>query len=347
MSGKDIMKTMSALVLRDNGKSKYLVCENAEMPCLKPGECLVKIEFAALNHRDLWIVMGLYANIQTPCILGSDGAGTVHSVYDTENESWIGKDVIINPSMNWGESASHQQTDFRILGMPGDGTFAGYAAVPESCLAGKPEHLNRQEAAALPLAGLTAYRALFTQGKLARGQTVLITGIGGGVASMALQYSLLSDAKVIVTSAEDEKIAQAVTRGALAGVNYLSPEYPIELKKTGDSAGGIDLIVDGAGGNSWQTLLDALKPGGTMVTYGATLGKPSTVDIRKIFWKQLTVKGTTMGSPEDFAGMIGFVNKNKIRPCIDSVFDLRDYLSAFDRIREGKQSGKIVLRTGD
>ncbi len=334
---------MKALVLRDVGKPEHLKNETLDAPGLLSGHCLVKVKSASLNHRDWWIVKGLYANIKTPCILGSDAAGIVHAVFDPEHASWIGREVIINPALNWGDSRLHQGKDFRILGMPDDGTFAEFVIVPVRNLVPKPAHLDWNESAALPLAALTAYRAVFTRGNMLPGQTVLITGIGGGVASIALSMALAAGAVVIVTSGSDAKIGQAVKNGAIAGVNYKDSGFTELLNQTAKKYGGIDIVIDGTGGDTWDALLNAVNPGGTIVTYGATRGKPDSLDLRKVFWKQLTLKGTTMGSPDDFSQMIRFVSQHSIRPKIDSVHALEEYRQAFERMSAAVQNGKIIL----
>jgi NADPH:quinone reductase-like Zn-dependent oxidoreductase len=179
---------MNALVLSD--KNQPLVVKEVADPVLSQGEALILVHAAALNHRDLWIQKGMYAGLKYPAILGSDGAGEVHAIVDSANESMVGKEVLIYPSLNWGEEESHQHPkEFRILGMPDHGTFAEYVKVPLNNLAAKPAHLSFQEAAALPLAGVTAYRAVFSRGRLKAGEKILITGIGGGVALFALQFA--------------------------------------------------------------------------------------------------------------------------------------------------------------
>lgn len=338
------MKTIRALVLHDVGKTEHLRLETLNMPELKPDHALVRVHYVALNHRDWWIVQGLYANIKTPCILGSDACGVVHSVYYDADASWVGKEVVINPSLHWGDSDEYQQPAFQILGMPEDGTFAEYVCVPVKNLKLKPEHLSREEAAALPLAGLTAYRALFTRGGCKSGMVVLITGIGGGVASLAFQMARSVGARIIVTSSDEEKLQIALKEGAVAAIHYLAPDYLVVLQKISQKFNGIDLIIDGAGGNGFDSLLQAVRYGGTIVSYGATRGKPESLDLRKIFWKQLNLKGSTMGSPMDFEAMLNLVRAHRIKPRVDSVYPLSQFDSAFRKMQEGSQNGKIVLR---
>ena len=335
---------MKAVVLRETGNYRLLKPEDVEFPVLAPGEALVRLKASALNHRDLWIVKGLYADIKLPVILGSDGAGVVHSVGDESGKSWIGKNVIIYPGLNWGDDSGAQQAAFRILGMPDNGTLAEYVKAPVSNLFLKPDHLSWEESAAIPLAGLTAYRALFIQGGLKPGETVLITGIGGGVATLAMLMALNAGARVVVTSGSDTKLEKSKTLGAHAGVNYNNAELRKVLQQEAQSFGGIDLIVDGAGGKHFETWIDIIKPAGRIVSYGVTAGKPESVDLRKIFWKQLTIKGSTMGRAVEFDKMVHLFNARKFHPVIDEAYPNIDIARAFEKMDGSEQMGKIIIR---
>lgn len=334
---------MKAIILQEIKNIDSLVI--AEIPDQKPaaGEVIVKLHTAALNHRDLWIIQGLYANIKVPVVLGSDGCGKVVEIAEGVKKEWKGRDVIINPALNWGNDPAVQQQNFRILGMPDNGTQAEYVIVPESNLFRKPPDLSFEEAAALPLAGLTGYRALFTQGCLQKGEKVLLTGIGGGVASLMLQMAVAVGSEVWVTSGDDYKISQSMKKGAAGGVNYHHADWPMELQSR-LGTGRIDLVVDSAGGNGFNNLIELVKPGGRVVILGATAGNPSSINLRRIFWKQIRIQGTTMGSRSDFVKMLSFVEKMKIRPIIDSVFKFEKFRDAYQRMQQGKQFGKIVLK---
>ncbi|HMH24707.1 MAG TPA: zinc-binding dehydrogenase [Puia sp.] len=327
---------MHALVITD--KNRPIVMQEREALHAGKGEAIVKVYAAALNHRDVWIQKGQYAGLRYPIIPGSDGAGVV---VEGPGE-WIGKEVIINPAIGWGNSPTHQdQQTFKILGLPDDGTFAEYVKVPAGNLAEKPQHLSFEEAAALPLAGATAYRSLFTRAQLRAREKVLITGIGGGVALSALKFALAAGARVYVSSGDDEKIARAIALGAKGGVNYKQDNWVESLQ---EQAGGFDITIDGAGGEGMSALMELASPGGRLVFYGSTCGNPSSLVARRIFWKQLNILGSTMGSPEDFNAMIGFVNKFAIRPAIDKVFPFADGEAAFRRMENAQQFGKIVLK---
>jgi len=309
----------------------------AEVPAPRPaeGEVVVALRAAALNHRDLWIKLGQYAGLKWPCIPGSDGAGVVTA----GDPAWLGREVIIYPGFNWGGNERTQATDFSILGLPRDGTLAEQIAVPVAQLAARPPHLSWDEAAALPLAALTAYRALFTRARLQPGERVLITGIGGGVALAALQFAVTHGAEVWVTSGSADKIALAVGLGARGGFDYTLPYWA----KAANPA-PFDVIIDGAGGEGFEGLIDLAAAGGRIVNYGATRGNPSGLTMRKIFWRQLSILGTTMGSPADWAAMLALVAKHALRPVVSEVFALERAAEAFELMEQGGQFGKIVVR---
>lgn len=310
-------------------------------PVAAPGQAVVRLKAAALNHRDLWVQLGLYANIKLPLIPGSDGAGLVQSTGSPVNRDWVGRDVIINPSLDWGDDPRAQGPAFRILGLPDSGTFAEQIVIPVANLAPKPAHLTWEQAAALPLAGLTAWRALFTRARLLAGEKVLVTGIGGGAALFALQFAVAAGAQVWVTSSSPAKLAKAQGLGALGGVNYRDAGWSQALLSAAD--GGFDLILDSAGGEGFTSLIELTRPGGRIVFFGATTGNPPGLDLRKCFFRQITLLGTTMGSPADFAGMIRFVAEHRIIPVVDRSFPLAETESALRHMEAGAQFGKIVL----
>jgi NADPH:quinone reductase-like Zn-dependent oxidoreductase len=310
-------------------------------PRAAPGEAVVRLRAAALNHRDVWIKLGQYAGLKFPCIPGSDGTGEVESVGAGVDSAWVGREVIINPGLEWGGRESAQGGAFSILGLPRDGTFAEKIAVPATSLAPRPAHLTADEAAALPLAGLTAHRALMARARLKPDDRVLITGIGGGVALFALQIAVAQGAEVFVTSGHAEKISRAAALGAVGGANYREAGWAAVLAK---AHGLFDVIVDSAGGEGFNELLDLAAPGGRIVFYGATRGNAPELALRKIFWRQLSLLGSTMGSPGDFAAMVEFVALHRLRPVISEVFPLARAAEAFARMERGDQFGKIVLQ---
>lgn len=333
---------MKAVVLRELGEPEHLKIDDYPNPQPGAGEVVVRLKAAALNRRDVWIRRGRYANIKLPVIPGSDGAGVVTEVGEGVDPSLSGKEVVVNPCLQWGDNERVQRDDFRILGLPDNGTYAEYVSVPAENVYAKPDTLSWEEAAAIPLAGLTAYRAVITRAKVHKGQSVLVTGIGGGVACFALQIAHKAGARIFVTSGSDEKIEHARKLGAEGGVNYKSDHWTKQLKElTGQ--GGIDVVVDSAGGENFDAILDVVKPGGTIVMYGATLGPADNVTVRRIFWKQIDILGSTMGSPDDFKNMMGMYSNEKLTPVVDSVLPLEEAAKAHQRMEDAEQFGKLVL----
>jgi NADPH:quinone reductase-like Zn-dependent oxidoreductase len=329
---------MKAIVLE--AADKPLVLKEVEKPVLKPGEVLVKIKAAALNRRDYWITVGKYAGIKYPTILGSDGAGIVAETGSEDDKHWIGKEVIINPGHGWGDDENFQSGAFKILGLPEDGTFAEYVKVQAAYLHPKPAHLNWEQAAAIPLAALTTYRALFTKGKAVKGNKVLVTGVGSGTGTLTLQFAVAAGCKVFVTSGSGQKLDRAKQLGASAGVNYKEQDWAEQLQHL---SGGFDLIIDSALGDEFAKLTDICSPGGRIVIFGGTAGNIPALNGRKIFWRQLQIIGTMMGSPADFKNMLDFINLHQIVPVVDEVFPLADTAKAIHKMADSTQFGKIVI----
>jgi zinc-binding alcohol dehydrogenase/oxidoreductase len=321
-------KRMKALVLV--AKDQPLMYETLEKPQNTEGYALVELKAAALNHRDVWILKGMYGGIKYPSVLGSDGAGILED----------GTEVIINPSLDWGDDARAQGKNFRILGLPDEGTFAQYIKIPKSNIVAKPPHLTFEEAAAVPLAGLTAYRALFTKCQPLASDKILISGIGGGVALFALQFAVAAGFEVWVTSSSVEKIEKAKALGAKGGYNYKEEGWS---KKAMTDMGGFDCIIDGAVGTGFSELVKSCRPAARICFYGGTAGGLTGVSPQIIFYKQIVIMGSTMGTADEFAAMITLINEHKIVPVVDSVYDLKEGNAALQRMDEGGQFGKIVL----
>lgn len=329
---------MKAVVLES--AERPVVYKEIDKPVLEPGEALIQIKAAALNRRDYWITIGQYAGIKYPSVLGSDGAGIVVEVADEAGKQWLNQEVIINPSHNWGADVHKKADDFKILGLPDYGTFAEYVKVKTEYLHHKPAHLNWEQAAAIPLAGLTTYRALFTKGRAKAGDKVLIVGVGSGTGTFALQWAAAAGCQVFVTSGSGEKIDRARHLGAAAGVNYKAQDWAEELKHL---AGGFDVVIDSALGNDFAKIIDLCNPGGRIVTFGATAGDIPAFNARAFFWKQLEFLGTTMGTPDEFEAMLKLVSDHQIVPVIDEVFTMADAQKAFDKMKNSSQFGKLVL----
>jgi zinc-binding alcohol dehydrogenase/oxidoreductase len=329
---------MKALLLE--GKDQPLQLKNVNDPLLKAGMVQVRIKAAALNHRDLWISKGQYAGIAYPIILGSDGAGTVVKIGKDVPTTYLDQQVIINPSFNWGEEEAAQGKEFRILGLPDNGTLAELVNVPMEQVHAMPAHLTFAQAAALPLAGLTAYRALLTRACTRGAEKVLVTGIGGGVALFALQFAIKLGCEVWVTTGTEAKLRRAIAMGATGGGNYRELGW---AKKMREEAGNFDVIIDGAGGAGFADLVDLAASGGRIVIYGGTAGNIENVSPQKIFWKQLSILGCTMGSPSDFHNMLRFINTHQIVPVIDEIFPFEEADQAFAKMAAGTQVGKLVI----
>lgn len=313
-----------------------------DVPLSKPSadDVLIALSSSSLNHRDLWISKGQYAKISYPVIPGSDGSGTIAE--SSSSQFPIGMNVLINPNINWGENKAVQSSKYSILGMPSQGTMAEFIYIPSDRIHCIPSHLSMEQAAALPLAGITAFRAVKMKGAIQKGDTVLITGIGGGVALMALQFAIALGAQVYVSSSDPVKIEKAKKLGAIDGVLYSQPNWHNTLMQL--CPNGFDCIIDSAGGEHWNTLTHIAKPGGKIVFYGATKGSVPEFILQRVFWKQLTICGSTMGSDAEFEYMLDFIKQNQIIPVIDSIFSLDNAADAFAHMESGNQFGKIVLQ---
>ncbi len=333
---------MQALQLDAIGQP--VVLREMPTPTPGPGEILVRLHAAALNHRDVFIQEGKYAGIRLPCTLGSDGAGEVatHGPDVPADAPAVGARVLLNPGLRWGDNPRAQARDFVVLGMPDPGTFAEYIVLPAQYVRPLPAHLSFAQGAALPLAGLTAYRAAFTRAQVQAGERVLVTGVGGGVALLAVQLCVARGADVWVTSSADEKIARAQEHGARGGIRYNTENWVKTLIQL--AGGAFDVIIDSAGGAAFGPLLDAAAPGGRIVFFGGTLGNIPDLPPAKVFWKQLSILGSTMGTPQDFDDLLALVTEKGIVPVVDEVFPLAEGEAALRRLEAGAQFGKVVLK---
>lgn len=330
-------------MLRERGAPEVLRFEEVPDPTARPGEVVVALRAAALNHRDVWVRMGTGPAVpQEPVILGSDGAGEVVSVGEGVEAAWVGREVMINPGLAFGDDRRGQGPDFQILGSPDNGTYAERVAVPVANVYSKPATLPFDEAASIPLAGLTAYRAVVTRAEVGPGDLVLVTGIGGGVALFALAMARLRGARVFVTSSSETKRALARELGAEGGVSYREPDWPDALLElTGGQPPTV--VIDGSGGEPLARALGVVAIGARVVNYGGTAGPLPALEPRVLFWKQLNLLGTTMGSPREFTGMLRMVDEQGLRPVIDSRFPLAEAAAAHRRMERSEHFGKIVL----
>ncbi|MGI8408073.1 MAG: zinc-binding dehydrogenase [Actinomycetota bacterium] len=339
---------MKAAAIESGERLEARVIEVSE-PVARPGEVVVEMRAAALNHLDLWTLSGtLGIELDFPFILGADGAGVVASVGEGVPPDLVGKSVMINPGISCRvcESCSvGQQSEchhFQMLGEHRDGTLAERTTVPAENVHSYPSHLSFEEAAALGVTFITAYRMLFTKGRLRPGEWVLITGIGGGLALSLLQLAQRVAGKIFVTSSSGAKLDRAAELGADHGLDYTSQDIGKAVRALTQKR-GVDLVVDSAAGDTLDASMRALRPGGRVVIAGATSGRHSSVDIRRLFGKQLEVCGSTMGSDADVAGMLRMVEGAGLRPIIDRVYPLSEVPDALDHLASGEQFGKVVI----
>lgn len=309
----------------------------------------MRVHAAALNRLDLWVADGVPGvRYQFPHQMGSDGAGTVEAVGPAVEGLAPGDRVLINPGVSCGRCEWCQDGEqplcpgFGVLGEHRPGTLAERVVVPARNLAPVPDGMGWAEAAALPLATITAWRMLVTRAALRPGETVLIWGIGGGVALAALQVARLAGARVIVTSSSEAKLARALELGADHGINHRTADVSREVRAlTGRR--GADVVVDSVGRETWEQSLRALARKGRLVTCGGTSGHELALDVRRLFWYQWTILGSTMASDAEFRAVVDVAGRGRLRPLVDTVFPLARWREAFARLAEGAQMGKIVI----
>jgi zinc-binding alcohol dehydrogenase/oxidoreductase len=311
------------------------------VPRAAVGDVVVDIHAAALNRRDPW-VWHTEGYCPLPVTLGSDGAGIVSAVGAGVDGISVGDAVVINPTLGWANGEDIPGPDFDILGAPLDGTFAESVRVPHENVAPMPAGWSFEQAAALSLAGLTAWRATVSCAGAARGSTLLVTGASGGVATFAIQIAAAIGAQVFVTSSSRAKIERAVALGAAGGVLHDDPGWVERLHTL--AGGGMDAIIDSYGGSTWSALLAALRDGGRLVTFGDTGGASSDVEIMDVYWHWRSIVGTTMGSPREYRALLEHVTSHAWRPVIDSVYPLHEIAGAARRLDAPDRFGKIVLR---
>jgi NADPH:quinone reductase-like Zn-dependent oxidoreductase len=315
---------MKAIRIHEDGGPEVLRYEDVPDPVPQDGEVLVELRAASLNHLDVWIRRGL-PSVPKPRILGADGAGVVAGTNDR---------VVINPGI-----VSNGKTE--IIGETRDGTHCELIALPRNVVHPIPDGVSFEEAAAFPLVFETAYRMLATRACLQPGEWVLIWGIGGGVATAAMSIAKALGARVVVTSSSDAKLERAVELGADATVNHATDDVVARVKEVTD--GGAHIVVDDVGEATWKRTLDAARPEGRIVVCGATTGPNPPAGLHRVWWKQLTILGSTMGTPDDFRAAYNLVAAGKARPVIDRVFPLAEARAAHERLEAGEQLGKIVL----
>ena len=326
---------MRAVRIHEDGGPEVLVLEEAPDPEPGPDEVLVRLRASALNHLDVWIRKGL-PSVPKPRILGADGAGVVEALGDGVSGLEPGERVVLNPGVEVGGGRIH------VIGEHGDGTNAELIAVPATNVHPIPEGLSFEEAAAFPLVFETAYRMLVTRAGLREGEWVLAWGIGGGVSTAALAIAKALGARVVVTSSSDEKLKRAKELGADVTVNHATGDVYDAVKEATESH-GIDVVVENVGEATWATSLKVAATGGRITVCGATSGPNPPAALHRIWWKQLSILGSTMGTGEDFAGAYELVASGRALPVVDSVLPLEEIRAAHERLEAGEQLGKIVL----
>ena len=326
---------MRAVRIHEDGGPEVLVLEEAPDPEPGAGEVLVRLRASALNHLDVWIRKGL-PSVPKPRILGADGAGVVEQLGDGVSGFEAGERVVINPGVEAGGGRIH------VIGEHGDGTNAELIAVPATNVHPIPDGLSFEEAAAFPLVFETAFRMLVTRAGLGEGEWVLAWGIGGGVSTAALAIAKALGARVLVTSSSDAKLERARELGADATVNHATGDVKAAVQEA-TGGRGIDVVVENVGEATWATSLQVAAPGGRIAVCGATSGPNPPAALHRVWWKQLTILGSTMGTAADFAGAYELVASGRARPVVDSVLPLEEIRVAHERLEAGEQLGKIVL----
>ncbi len=341
---------MRALTLTGIGGLEHLAVRDVPAPELRADDdVLVRVRCAALNRIDLWMTGGL-PNVKPvfPHIVGSDGAGEVAAVGPAARGWRPGDRVFINPGISCGHCAACEAgeeslcTRFGILGEHLPGTAAQLVVVPVANLGRVPEGMSWSEAAAFPLATLTVWHMLTSRARLQAGETVLIWGVGGGVGMAALQIAVLLGARAIVTSGSDDKLEAAARLGATLGVNHRSGDVvAVARRETGGR--GADVVVDCVGEATWTNSQRALRRGGRLVVCGATTGPMVSLDLRRLFWHQWSILGSTMGSHREFAEIVRLAHEGRLWPVVDSVVPLEEGAAAYARMQRGEQTGKLVI----
>lgn len=341
---------MKAVVIREHGNLDVVQMADVREPTPGRDEVVLKVLYAGLNHLDIWVCKGRPGlELSMPHILGSDAVGVVETVGSDVQGPKVGDEVIVNPGLSCGRCefcARGEQSvcrSFGLIGFSRAGTFAERVAVPACNVHPKPPHLSRAEAGGISLDHVTAWRMVVTRAQVKPGQCVLIHGIGGGAALAALQWARLMGAELIVTSSSDEKLAKARALGAHHIINYRTEDV-VERVRDITSGRLVDVAVDSVGAATWPIDFSAVRRGGRIVTCGVTTGPRAETNLQALYWNQLTILGSTMGSAEDFRQMLRAVYVNELKPVTDDVFPLAQAREAMARMVAARQFGKITLR---
>jgi NADPH:quinone reductase-like Zn-dependent oxidoreductase len=340
---------MQAAFITGHGGNDVVQVRDYERPLRKPGEVLVRMHAATLNQVDLYMRnSGAGITHQLPQIMGIDGAGVIEAIDADETQLSVGQQVVIHPGIGCGRCEICQRgegvlcTRVQYLGEHRDGTFAHTISVPASNVFSMPTGLNFAQAAALGVNHLTAWRMLFTKAQVKPWETVLVFGIGGGVSLAALQLAKAIGAKVIVTSRTQDKLDRALAMGADLGI-HSSTQDVAKTVLAHTNGRGVDVVIENVGAAVWSAAMKSLVRGGRLVTCGATSGDQPPADLRRIFIRQLQILGSTLGDYSEFSDLLGFVERQRIVPVIDSTYPLERIHDALDRLESGQQFGKVAL----
>jgi NADPH:quinone reductase-like Zn-dependent oxidoreductase len=324
---------VKAIRIHEDGGPEVLRYEDAPDPAPGPDDVLIELRAASLNRLDLWVRKGL-PSVPKPRILGADGAGVVLSGPGFAP----GERVVINPGLPGADGRIH------VVGEHSDGTHAELIAVPRAQVYPIPDDLSFEQAAAFPLVFETAYRMLVTRAAVRSGESVLIWGVGSGVATAALAIANALGLRTIVTSSSDEKLERARSElDADATVNHATEDVKARVRDLTDGR-GVDVVVEHVGEATWRTSLDVAAQNGRVVICGATTGPNPPAALHRIWWKQLNILGSTMGTMDDFEGAYDLIATGRARPVVDGVFPLAEARAAHERLESGRQFGKVVLR---
>jgi len=341
-------KMMRAAIFEDFGGPDVIEIRKVPVPEPGPGEVRVKVEAAAMNHLDLWVRRGLPIETPMPHIGGSDFAGTVHAVGPGAEDVPVGTRVVADPSLgyDWYDAQdrgeSFEELPFRIVGEHTQGGFAEYAVVPAENLLEIPDDFPMTDAAAAGLVFVTAWRALMTRARLRPGERVLITGASGGVGTAAVQIADRAGAKVFAVTGGAENVTLTAELGADIVYDRFEVDFSREVWRDTYKK-GVDVVFDTVGEETWSNCLRALARSGRLVTAGATTGSRGVTELRLVFWKQLEILGSTMGTPKEFREVMRLVFDGTFTPVIQEVMPLADARRAHEILEEGKIFGKLVL----
>ncbi len=340
---------MKAAIFSEHGGPDVVRVGEVETPEPGPGEVRIRVRASSVNHLDLWVRRGLPIRTPMPHIGGSDIAGEVEKAGPGVEGVEEGTRVVVDPSLDWewyegvrrGESL--RNPEFRVIGEHTQGGFAEQAVVPAENLLQVPEGVSFDVAAAAGLVSVTAWRGLVTRGGLRPGDRVLVTGASGGVSTMAVQIARRAGAMVFAVTSGSQNVERVRALGADIVVDRTAGDLG-KLLREATGRRGVDLVLDSVGGAVWEPLLKCLAPGGRLVTYGATAGHDAPTDLRRVFWKQLSILGTTMGSPADFRAVMELVFEGAVEPVITETFDLDGVRRAHELLEEGAVFGKLLVR---